>query len=425
MKTRTYEVKYTHHGPILARRGEYHVSLTPLHQPAKELEQEWKTMKAAGLEDYKEVMSIRSNATNNTVYADVDGNIAYWNGNFVPKRNPDHNWQFAVPSAPENDWMGIHPLEEIIQVISPESGYIQNCNSTPYLAAGADSPKAGDYPDYMTGHHHNPRAANAIRLLEAEKAFTPEKFREMTYDNYLQLFDLLLPRLFKAYDNLPKENTMKAELNEAITLLKSWDQRVTENADQIILAENYARTIARNSEKYIPEDTVMNINMESFPTIVVARDKMSDEDLLQTLKEAQEKVMEEYGTLKIPLSDVYRFQRLSDHPTIYDEDAPSLPSTFLSSFYGSLAAGYYNSPEGSKEKYFAGGNSFVAVIEFDKDQVQAWSILGGGQSADPSSPHYTDQAEMFMNGEMKKVFFTREDVMKNKESEYHPGETRD
>ncbi len=422
MAERTYAVHYTHHGPVLAKRGEYHVSLTPLHMPEKELEQEWKTMKAGGLEDFREVMSIRSNATNNTVYADVDGNIAYWNGNFVPRRNQARNWRQPVPSAPENDWMGLHPLDEIIQVINPSVGYIQNCNSTPYLAAGPDSPKPGDYPDYMTGHHHNPRAANALRLLQAEQAFTPDKFRGMAYDNYLQLFDLILPGLKEAYNKLPENDPRKSGLADEATLLLTWDQRATVHSEAALLGERFARAVARLSGKYMPADTTMGMNLESYPNMVVARNRMSDDDFLLALENARDQMLGTYGKVNIPLGDVYRFQRLQDHPTRYDEDAPSIPSRFMSGFLGSLPAANYDNPDDTDQQYFAGGNSFIGVVNFDPEQVEAWTIIGGGQRADPDSPHYTDQAEMFMNGELKKVFFTREDVKKNTERSYHPGE---
>ncbi len=422
MANRRYTVHYTHHGPIMARRGDYLVSLTPLHMPEKEIEQEWKTMKAKGLEDFKKVMSIRSNATNNTVYADVDGNIAYWNGNFVPKRNPAHNWRSAVPSAPENDWMGLHPLDEIIQVINPASSYIQNCNSTPFLAAGPSSPKPADYPSYMTGHHHNPRAANAIRLLEAADQFTPDLFRQMAYDNYLQLFDLMLPRLFKAFDNLSENDSQKDQLGDALALLRQWDQRATVESEAVLLGEQFAREVSRLSGKYIPRDTIMGMNQESYPNIVIARDRMSDEDFLLALTNAQNTMMEKYGSIRMALGDINRFQRIQDHPTRYDDNAPSIPSRFVTGFLGSLPAANYSSPKGVDKNYYAGGNSFIAVINFDAEQVEAWSIVGGGQSADPTSPHYTDQAEMFMNGELKKVFFTEEAIKENTERSYHPGE---
>ena len=149
VRERTFEVDYTHHGPIVAMRDDYHVTITPLHMPEKELEQSFLTMKTTGLESFKKVMSIRSNSTNNTVYADSEGNIGYWNGDFVPRRNPDANYREPVISNPENDWKGLHELDEIIHVINPENGWIQNCNSTPYLSAGEYSPKTGDYPAYM------------------------------------------------------------------------------------------------------------------------------------------------------------------------------------------------------------------------------------------------------------------------------------
>ncbi|MCA6074307.1 penicillin acylase family protein [Fulvivirga sedimenti] len=421
LNKRTFQVDYTHYGPIVTKRDEYYVAITPLHMPEKELEQEFMTMKADGLEGFKKVMSIRSNATNNTVYADVDGNIAYWNGNFVPRRNPEANYRKPVLSTPENDWKGLHELDEIIQVINPVNGWIQNCNSTPYLASGEYSPKKGDYPAYMTGHHQNPRAANAMRLLDAAKDFTADDFRQLAYDNYLQLFDIVLPPLFAAYDGLESGDDRKESLSGPVSMLRNWDRRATIEAEAVLLGEAFARRMSGMSGKYIPADTVMDMNLESFPQVIVARDRLSADEVLEALRGSVEYMNETFGSYNVPLGDVLRFQRISDHPTFYDDAKPSIPSRFLSGFLGSIPAAFYNRQEDSNKEYYAGGNSFIAVIEFG-ETVKARTIIGGGQSADPDSPHYNDQSEMFMKGELKEVNFTREEVEANAEKTYHPGE---
>ena len=418
---RIFTVDYTHHGPIVAKRDEFYVAITPLHMPEKELEQEWKTMKTTGLDSFTEVMKIRSNATNNTVYADKEGNIAYWNGNFVPRRNPAANYRLPVMSSPENDWNGLHPLEEIIQVQNPASGWIQNCNSTPFLSAGPDSPEPGDYPAYMTGHHQNPRAANAIRLLDNETAFTPEKLRLLAHDNYLQVFDILLPSLFHDYDNMPENSPVRQVFHEHIQALKEWDRRATPDSDIALLAMNYARNVTNKAGPYITDADRYTMNLESFPAVIAARDKVTPSEKVEALKEAVAYMQTEYGTWRKPLGEVFRFQRISDHPTRFEDEKPSLPSRYLSAFYGSLPAGGYYRQDDSEKQYLTGGNSFVGVVEFG-EEVKAWTVVAGGQSSHPDSEHYTDQMEMYLNGELKEVFFKKEDVMRNKEREYHPGE---
>jgi acyl-homoserine lactone acylase PvdQ len=418
IKERQFKVDYTHHGPVVAKRDEYFVSITPLHRPEKELEQRFRSMKADGLEAFTKLMRIRSNSTNNTVYADVDGNIAYWNGNFVPKRNPDENYRKPVISNPENDWDGLHPLDEIIHVINPSNGWIQNCNSTPYLSAGEYSPKVGEYPAYMTGHHHNPRAANAIRLLDNANDFTPDDFRELAYDNYLQLFDLVLPPLFSAWDN--SAGSRDENLSKPLNLLRSWNRRATVDSREVLLGEAYARRFSAMTRKYIPGDTIMGMNLKSYPQIMIGIEKMTSAEILEAFREAVASTVNNYGRYDPKLGDVLRFQRISDHPTYFHDNQPSIPSRFLSGFLGSLPAAYYTRQEGSTKRYYAGGNSFVAVVDFG-DEVQAWTIIGGGQSANPDSPHYTDQAEMFMKGEMKKVHFKKEEVESHATRRYHPG----
>ena len=83
-------------------------------------------------------MAIRANTSNNTVYADKDGNIAYWHGDFIPVRDTKYNWGKVVDgSNSATEWKGLHQLDDIVHVYNPSSGFIQNCNSTPFTVSGA------------------------------------------------------------------------------------------------------------------------------------------------------------------------------------------------------------------------------------------------------------------------------------------------
>jgi acyl-homoserine-lactone acylase len=183
----------------------------------------------------------------------------------------------------------------------------------------------------------------------------------------------------------------------------------------------YARIVVNKAGPYITDEVRFTMNLESFPAVIAARDRVTPSEKIESLKEAVDFMNAEYGTWKKPMGEVFRYQRINDHPTTFDDSQPSLPVRFLPSFFGSLPAAGYRSPESSDKQYLTGGNSFVAVIEFG-EEIKAKTIVGGGQSSHPDSPHYTDQAEMYLNGELKDVFFKRAEVMRNKEREYHPGE---
>ena len=82
-------------------------------------------------------MEIQGNSSTNTMYADDKGNIAYWHGNFIPKRDPQFDWTLPVDgSVSITEWQGIHKLDEIVQVHNPQQGWIQNCNSSPFNVSG-------------------------------------------------------------------------------------------------------------------------------------------------------------------------------------------------------------------------------------------------------------------------------------------------
>ena len=152
------------------------------------------------------MMDIRTNSSNNTVYADAEGNIAYFHGNFVPKRDVRFNYEEPVDgSNPKTDWQGLHTVDENILVLNPENGWIQNCNSTPYTSALEFSPKKENYPNYMSKDQENFRGVHAIELLTDRKGYTIDSLIQLAHDPYLPAFKALIPGLVKAYDASPKK----------------------------------------------------------------------------------------------------------------------------------------------------------------------------------------------------------------------------
>ncbi len=172
-------------------------------------------------------MLLKTNSSNNTVYADDKGNIAYWHGNFMPKRDPQFNWNEPVDgSNPATEWKGLHEPNEMIQIFNPANGWIQNCNATPFTVAGENSPKQKDFPSYMAPDVENARGLHAVRVLQNQKDFTLDKLIAASRDSYLPGFEKLLPSFIQAFDEVATSNdSLRTNLNEPIQLLKSWDLR--------------------------------------------------------------------------------------------------------------------------------------------------------------------------------------------------------
>jgi acyl-homoserine-lactone acylase len=61
-------------------------------------------------------------------------------------------------------------------------------------------------------------------------------------------------------------------------------------------------------------------------------------------------------------------------------------------------------------------------VEFGKDSVRALAVTAGGESGDPRSPHFNDQAERYATGRLRQVYFYPAHLIDHAERQYHPGE---
>ncbi|RDV12656.1 acylase [Pontibacter diazotrophicus] len=413
LKQKTFTTYRTHHGPVTHKNGDKWVATALMWKPADALIQSYTRTKKSNLEEFNEMMKMRTNSSNGTVYADADGNIAYYHGNFFPVRDTSFDYTKPVDgSNPKTDWQGLHPLEETIIVRNPPNGWIQNCNSTPFTSAGPYSPKQEDYPVYMSQSPENFRGIHAIRLLEKADNLTLDKLIELAYDPYLPGFEILIPGLVAAYE---KQNSEDPKLKEAIEVMRNWDYAVSEESVAMSLAHFYATNTLRNGSA--PEG--LNL-MERFDYYALASPA---EERLELFRQTIAQLEADFGQWNTPWGEINRYQRINgDIQQDFNDALPSLPVGMASGSWGALAsfgAKSYN----TKRLYGTSGNSFVAVVEFG-DKVKAKSLLAGGQSSDPNSPHFDDQAQRYADVKFKDVAYYRDDVEKRAKATYHPGEKR-
>ena len=417
LQTKTFTAFITHHGPVMAKRDGQWISLKANNRSLTGLIQSWQRTKSTSFNDYKKTMDLKANTSNNTVYADAEGNIAYWHGNFIPIRDKKLDWSKPVDgTTTATEWKGLHPVVETVHIYNPPNGWIQNCNSTPFTAAGINSPKKDNYPVYMAPDGENFRAVNAVRVLEKEHSYTLEKIIAAGYDRYLAAFEVLLPELISAFEkNVQTADSSFESLKEPISVLKNWDLRTAENSIATTLAVEWGQKLLPEiSRSVIESDQV--IRTKKFASIATAK------QLLQPLLAVINELKNKFGKWQIPWGEINRYQRLTgDLQEKYNDELESIPVGYAASQWGMLPSFVSRYYTGTKKRYGFNGNSFICAVEFGK-KVKAKSLLTGGESGNPSSPHFNDQARMFTKGIFKDVLYYKEDVLKKAEKTYHPGE---
>lgn len=411
---REFIVYRSHHGPIVRKLDGRWVSVRLMEDPVNALTQSWSRTKAKNLQEFKTIMDLHTNSSNNTVFADSQGNIAYFHANFIPKRDPGFDWTRPVDgSDPATEWQGVHTVEEAPNVFNPKSGWLYNTNNSPWSAAGADSPKQQDYPSYVDRYPENPRGVHAIRMLSATKAFTPQTLIAAAFDSQLPEFEILIPLLVKAHDSMAPSNPLKKKLAEPIAELRRWNCRWA--------ADSIATSLAALWGDALWERVVADARGEGVSEYEYMAKRTGARQQLETLATVMDKLTADFGTWRVPWGEINRFQRLTgDIVQPFNDAQPSIPVPFTSARWGSLASFGARPYQGSKKIYGTTGNSFLAVVEFG-DKVKARAITAGGQSGDPQSPHFTDQALRYAQGDLREVYFYPEQLKGHTQRAYHPG----
>lgn len=415
MQSRAFTIYRSHHGPIIGQVNGKWISVRLMQEHVKALMQSYLRTKATDYQSYRQTMELHANSSNNTIYADTSGNIAYFHGNFIPRRNPSFDWTKAVDgTSRETEWRGLLSVDETPKLLNPKSGWLYNSNNWPWSAAGSSSPKPEDFPPYVEAGTESARGLHAVRVLKNKKDFTLDSLIAAAYDSYLTWFDRPIPALLKAWDELPVADKRKSELKEQIALFRSWDRRWSVNSIATSLAVFWAEAVRSNAGT---NAKALKLSPEAY-----AADKMTPDDLLRTLSDATNRLIHDFGSWRKPWGEINRYQRLTeDILPVFNDSKPSIPVGFTSGNWGSLASFGARAYQGTKKWYGTSGNSFVAAVEFG-ERVRAKAVTAGGESGHLNSPHFNDQAVRYSQGELRDVYFYRSDLNGHIERRYHPGE---
>jgi len=395
---RSFTTWASEHGPVVREDGGKWIAYGLMNRPVPALEQSFLRTKARDLKSFLKVAALQANSSNNTLFADSKGEIAYLHPQFLPVRDDSFDWRKPVDgSNPAARWQGIHSVASLPNVLNPANGWVFNVNNAPWTAAGADSPKAAAFPRYMDEAGQNARDAHARAVLEGRSDFTLERLMAAAYDPALPAFDRLLPPLFAAHAAAPD-----ARRDGQIALLLGWDHKWALNSAATSLAVGYAEALwARVAKQDDGDEESLWERMNN---------RITDAQRLAALDDAANRLVGDFGSWQVPWGQINRYQRNDSSITqTFDDAKASTPIPFASGNWGSLASFGAARYPGTKRMYGTSGNSFVAVVEFGP-KVRARAVSIGGESNDPNSPNFADQVDRYAHGDLRPVYFYPEDL---------------
>ncbi len=416
LEERPFTFRKTHHGPIIGKEGEgkyLAVNIAKLTEGSR-MRQALKMGKSRNLDDFRAAMSELNLQMFNTCYADNQGNVFYVYNGTVPKRDRSFDWTKPVDgSNPKTDWQGLHTFDELPQILNPKSGYVQNCNATPFLATDEGNPSIGDFPPYMVEERMTDKRRSEVSrmLLREMHGVTFDDWKEAAWDTTLYWPLVNLPRYAEALDRVREsDSALAAKVQPYLDHLLSWNCKSSIDSTETTLCVLWYEQLYGRG----------------YPVETLKPEMVGNETAqLKALVQAGQILQAFYGDWKVKWGDVSRMQRHANYADAamipFSDKEPSLPCAGCPGPLGVVFNTYYVPPTAERKKqYGAVGGSFIGVYEFG-DKVNAATILQFGQSSDPKSPHFMDQAELYSKRQFKPAWFEWSDVLANARQSYHPG----
>jgi acyl-homoserine-lactone acylase len=391
-------IERSHYGPIVKREENKAYAIKCAYENEVLLAEQALAMnKSQNLSEFKKALSMCQFMPQNIMVACSSGDIYYARTGRVPKRPNGFDWNRPVPgNNSKSEWLGIHPHEDLVQITNPEAGIMQNCNISPGTMMPNSPLTADKYPDYIYNdpqNRSNPRGRSAIRLLSKEEKLTVQRAQEIALDTSVDGFEMWQEALELAF----KDNSHSfSDVKNAVSLVNHWNGRLDANNQSATLFRFWRRECSKLNVK---------ISLNKSKVEISAGDKRK---ILVALRRSQKYLLERFGSIDIPWGETVRLKR----------DRLSWPVSGGSFENGIdvLRAAGGNLNEKTGITTVDRGQSCCMIVVFS-NPMQSFSILPFGESDDPESSHYKDQAEkLFSKSQFKSTFFNKEELLQNLES---------
>ena len=398
--------RFTHVGPIVFETDdEYYVVRSANAGEFRRSEQYLRMMQAETLEDWKEAMRMHAIDASNYTYADADGNIFYvWNAKqpLLPQSAPDGT--IGVPASTSADiWTRLLEWDQLPQLENPVGGYLQNANDPPFLTNLRQRLDPARYPGNLPDPDLRLRSQHSLELIGGDDLLTLEEVVERKHSARMLLADRVKGDLLAA---LAGNGSAPPELREPHAILSAWDNSVSiESRGSVLFAEwwrFYQRALPDDVEPF-REPWTLARPMETPRGLADARVAVA------AMRTAMDTVSARWGSLDVPWGEVYR-ARLNGR---------DLPVSGCSGALGCFRVISFADDEDGRRRA-VGGDGWVLAVEFSSPP-RALSVLAYGPSNREGDPRFGDQLPLFVEGRVKQVRFTPEDVEAGVVRRYRPG----
>ena len=376
---------WSEHGPVMKTdEGAWAIRYAGIGRALKAGEQWYRMNKATSFEQWQEAMRTSSIPMFNTVYADAQ-HIAFFYNALLPRRAEGHDWQAVVPgNQAALIWKDYLPFDDLPHVIDPASGFVQSCNATPWRTTTGDAnPRAEAFPSsFGIETNLTNRSARSLALFGGDKPLSREDFLRFKWDRTYSASSEIMAEVVR-----PLAILVVNDPNEqaALKLVLSWDGEVDEASP--------ASTIAILTWRGVNPD---HAGGNKTPT-----------DVASAFRAAVKWLVQHFGSAHVPWGEVQRLRR---------------GSVDLPLGGGPDVINGINARDTEDRLVGRQGDSLVVVVDFAKDKTTSESIHQYGSSSRASSPHYADQAPLFVKRTLKPTWRTPSEQAAHTERAYHPGE---